>query len=103
MSPAGNSKKSAPGKPFVKGQSGNPTGRPKADPEVTATLKAATPKAATKLAALVDSSDPDIAMKASIAILDRVLGKPAQVIKGDGEDGSITVRVVTYAAGASDA
>lgn len=60
----------------------NPSGRPPIDPaikaETNAILHAATPKAARRLAQLVDSSDERIAAMASEMILARVFGKPVQ-------------------------
>ena len=78
---AGNSevaakKRRGPGRPFQKGQSGNPTGRQKKDPEVEEILKAASPAAAKKLVGLAESEDPKIAFPAVKEILDRTLGKP---------------------------
>lgn len=79
-----NSKKQV-GKPFEKGKSGNPNGRPKVDPEVRELLKAATPAAA-KL--LIDTiNDPtakrDTRLDAAKTVLDRVYGKATQPIDGN--------------------
>jgi hypothetical protein len=93
VSPAGNSKKAAPGKPFRKGQSGNPSGRPKTDPDVKEALKAACPAAAKRLVQLSQSFDEDVALKASIAILDRTYGKPTQPVSGDDSKGPVRVVV----------
>ena len=65
-----------PGKPFPKGRSGNPGGRPKADPEVKEILKAASPAAAKKLVSLVRSRSEKIALVACTEILNRTQGKP---------------------------
>lgn len=61
---------------FKKGQSGNPKGRPKADPEVKEILKAASPAAAKKLVSLARSKNQKIALAACTEILDRTMGRP---------------------------
>ena len=61
---------------FQKGQSGNPNGRPKIDPEIKEILRAAAPDAARRLVELMDCEIEKIALQASIAVLDRVIGKP---------------------------
>ena len=65
------------GKPFPKGQSGNPGGRPKTDPEVKALLKGATPAAAQLLIQLMEDPDnrPELRKACAESILDRVYGK----------------------------
>ena len=76
---AANSTKTAkkiPGRPFVKGQSGNPNGRPKENPEVKEILKAHSVEAALKLVELMNSEVDKVALKACCEILDRTMGKP---------------------------
>lgn len=63
---------------FRPGQSGNPSGRPKKDPDAMAILRAAVPSAARKLVELAKNENPKIAFQAATAILDRVWGKPTQ-------------------------
>jgi hypothetical protein len=69
MGALGNAENSAPtaviGRPFQKGRSGNPGGRPKKNPEADAILKAVTPKAAQKLADLLNSEDERVAFAAA--------------------------------------
>jgi hypothetical protein len=79
---AANSPKTAWGKPFPPGKSGNPTGRPRIDPEVLVALKAASLPAAKRLAALaLESDDEDVALKACLAILDRTGYKPTDKLE----------------------
>ena len=66
------------GRPFPKGVSGNPGGRPKTDPEVKAILKAAAPDAARQLVEMMYSDNEKIAMWAITDILDRTQGKAIQ-------------------------
>lgn len=66
------------GRPFPKGVSGNPGGRPKTDPEVKAILKAAAPDAARRLVEMMYSNNEKIAMWAITDILDRTQGKAIQ-------------------------
>jgi hypothetical protein len=79
---AGNSMKTAiksprgKGKPFPKGVSGNPSGRPPKDPEISETLKLKSLEAVNKLIKLMDSEDERVALSAVNSFLDRALGKP---------------------------
>ena len=61
---------------FQKGQSGNPSGRPKVDPEIKEILRAAAPDAARRLIELMDCDIEKITLQAAVAVLDRVIGKP---------------------------
>lgn len=65
---------------FKPGQSGNPNGRQKADPEVMAFLKAHTREAAEKKVALMrdPNTKPDLVNLIAEQILDRTMGKPIQ-------------------------
>src|SRR5262245_28553960 len=87
---------------FPPGKSGNPSGRPKIDPEVIEMLKCATVKAARRAIEALDAErtfvvgtgqnsrletapDHDMRLKAYNAIFDRLYGKPSQAVTG--EDG----------------
>ena len=76
-------RKRGPGKPFIKGQSGNLSGRPKENPEVKEILKAASVDAARKLVALSQSDNEKIALPATIEILNRTEGKPRESVSMD--------------------
>ena len=68
---------------FKKGQSGNPSGRPKRtmeEKELIEACKAKAPAAVRRLAKLMNSDNESVALRASIAILERAYGKPRQEV-----------------------
>ena len=69
---AENSKKTAPGRPFLPGQSGNPGGRPKG---IAAIARQHTDKAVDVLVSAMDEDDPRVRVAAAKEILDRGYGK----------------------------
>lgn len=67
-------------KPFKPGQSGNPSGRPKKDRDLTLLAKDESEKALKVLIKLMGSDDDRVALQAAQAILDRAVGKPRQTV-----------------------
>ena len=93
------------GKPFEKGQSGNPGGRPKLDARVRELAQAQTENAIATLVRVMENGKSPAAAKvsAATAILDRGWGKPVQPVAGEGEDGAINLvhkieRIIVHAA-----
>ena len=70
---------------FVKGQSGNPSGKKPMDADVKEMLKAAAPKAAALLIETVNDPEVkiDLRIKCAETVMDRVYGKAVQPIEGN--------------------
>jgi hypothetical protein len=75
----------AVGRPWRKGQSGNPGGRPKVAADVRTEARKHTKEALGRLVHWMRSDDPQASIRAATALLDRGCGKPAQAVVG--EDG----------------
>lgn len=82
---------------FVKGQSGNPGGRPKEIGHVRDLARAETEKSIQTLVAIRDkeAAPENARAAAAIALLDRAWGKPSQAI-GGAEDLGPVKHVVTW-------
>jgi hypothetical protein len=74
------------GKPFQKGQSGNPGGRPKVVAEVRELARKHTSEAVETLVSIMTNTKaaPAARVSAANALLDRGYGKPPQHITGEG-------------------
>jgi|SRR6516164_5801008 hypothetical protein len=70
--------------PFVKGQSGNPGGRPKEVADVRALARQSGKDAIATLKAIMDDvqAPPAARIAASVALLDRGYGRPEQRFEG---------------------
>jgi hypothetical protein len=74
------------GRPFVKGRSGNPGGRPKKVKELVELARAETRPTFQKIVWLRDHADDQrVQLSAAQEILNRAWGKPSQPLSGDPE------------------
>jgi hypothetical protein len=68
------------GRPFAKGQSGNPGGRSKVPEELKEAMRGLADKAVEVLREAMECDDPRVRVMAATAVLDRGYGKPAQIV-----------------------
>ena len=73
------------GKPFQKGTSGNPGGRPKAAHSIQELARKHAPEAIKTLADIAKKGTPGARVSAAIALLDRAYGKPPQFNTSDAQ------------------
>lgn len=83
-------KKPPPTNGFKKGQSGNPSGRPKTDNEVKDLAATHTRAAIERLAFWMMSADAKSSIQASIALLNRAWGMPTAPVAHSGEVKTVT-------------
>jgi hypothetical protein len=79
---AANSKKTVVGRPFVKGQSGNPSGRPKLPAELKTKLRKGADKGIAYWLELVSDGEakPEYRIRAAENLVAYAYGKPAQAV-----------------------
>jgi hypothetical protein len=76
---------------LLKGQSGNPGGRPKLPADVKEAYAAMHPRALARLSELIDSKNEKVALRACELIVERVEGKVSQPME---HSGSISYRII---------
>jgi hypothetical protein len=81
------------GKPFQKGKSGNPNGRPKNVHDVQKLAKQHTKEAVERLVYWMRDTNPKASVAACMALLDRGWGKAAQVLTGEGGEGPVRATI----------
>ena len=80
------------GRPFEKGQSGNPGGRPKVVAEVRELARQRAPEAIAALVKVMTEGKSEAArVAAANSLLDRGWGKPTLPIAGDDEAGPVRI------------
>ena len=84
-------------KPFQRGVSGNPGGKPKGE-DVRSLARKNTKRAMERIVELIDDEDPRVALMAAKEVLDRAYGKPKMIEDDDGGDRkNVTINIVRYA------
>ena len=81
---------------FVKGKSGNPTGRPKENAEIKALAQAKSIEAFNRIVSLLYSEDDKISLAAAKEIIDRGYGKPAQSVDISDNEGTIAAAILQF-------
>jgi hypothetical protein len=73
------------GRPFVKGMTGNPRGRPKENEDVKKAAREYTIESIERLAFWMRSGNPKASVSAADRLLDRAWGRPSQDLNHSGE------------------
>ena len=73
------------GRPFEKGVSGNPGGRPKESEDLKALARSYTTEAVERLAYWLRSDNPKASVAAASILLDRAYGKATQALSVEGD------------------
>jgi hypothetical protein len=106
VSKAASSDASAPlrviGRPWSKGESGNPNGRPKSPVDIAELARQHGPRCIQVAAELLEDPDPRIRLAALVALLDRGFGRPAQTVNAQDNAQSITFMHLVAARASSD-
>lgn len=84
-------------KPFQRGVSGNPGGKPKGE-DVRSLARKNTKRAMERIVELIDDEDPRVALMAAKEVLDRAYGKP-KVAEDDetGDKKQVTINIIRHA------
>jgi hypothetical protein len=80
------------GRPWVKGESGNPNGRPKSPVDIAELARQYGPRCIEVAVELLDDADPRIRLAALIALLDRGFGRPAQAVSSATDMPTLTLQ-----------
>ena len=96
QNPAGSEKRLANLKPFQRGSSGNPGGRPKTNPIVKALALKNSKRAMERIIELIEDEDARVALMAAKEVLDRAYGKVRPSDDDDGDKKSVTINIVRY-------
>ncbi len=79
------------GRPFVKGQSGNPGGRKPIPQSIKDLARASAADAIQMAVELMNHADPNVRIKALNVILDRAYGKAPQPMTGEDGEGAVKI------------
>lgn len=76
---------------FVKGKSGNPGGRPKIPDNIKENLEDLVPKSVKTLSKMLNSKNQNVQLRAAVAVLDRVYGRPGQAVSINEGEGGVNI------------